>query len=130
MTLQVNGAFSGFAVRDIEAAKEFYTQALGLTVFDDRGGLRFDLPGSAESAPASVFVYPKADHEPAGFTILNFVVTDIDTAIDQLESAGVSLLRYEGFGQDERGIARDPEGPAIAWFTDPSGNIFAVLQPE
>ena len=130
MVMHAVGAFSGFAVRDVEQARTFYSETLGLTVTDDRGGLRLDLPGDPETAPSSVFVYDKPDHEPAVFTILNFVATDIDTAVDELAAAGVQTLRYEGFEQDDRGIARDPRGPAIAWFTDPSGNILAVVQPD
>ncbi|WP_233279320.1 VOC family protein [Microterricola pindariensis] len=126
MAMKSLGAFSGFAVRDVAAARSFYADALGLPVADDRGGLRLELPGDS----GSVFVYEKADHEPAVFTILNFAVGDIDTAVDDLEAAGVSMLHYDGFQQDERGVARDPQGPAIAWFTDPSGNILAVLQPD
>ena len=76
-----------------------------------------------------VFVYPKDNHEPASFTVLNFPVTDIDAAVDGLVAAGVTLEHYgEGFGQDEKGISRDPRGPAIAWFKDPAGNILSVLQ--
>lgn len=130
MSMHSVGAFSGFAVRDVDQARTFYSETLGLTVADDRGGLRLDLPGDAETAPSSVFVYGKPDHEPAVFTILNFVATDIDTAVDELGAAGVRTLRYEGFEQDDRGISRDPRGPAIAWFTDPSGNILAVVQPD
>ncbi len=124
MAMKSLSAFSGFAVRDVAAARSFYAEKLGLAVTDDRGGLRLELPGDA----GSVFVYEKADHEPAGFTILNFAVADIDGAVGELEAAGVSMLHYDGFWQDERGVARDPNGPSIAWFTDPSGNILAVLQ--
>lgn len=130
MTIKPHAAFSGFAVRDVDAARTFYTQALGLSVTEEMGGLRITLPGTGDGPFAGVFAYPKPDHEPAGFTILNFVVDDIDGAVDQLEAAGVELLHYDGFQQDERGVARDPQGPAIAWFTDPSGNILAVLQSD
>ena len=78
-----------------------------------------------------VFIYPKENHEPATFTVLNFPVPDIDAAVDQLTAAGVTFERYEGFGQDELGIARPKspeEGPSIAWFTDPAGNILSVLE--
>ena len=91
------------------------------------GGLVLDL-GDGHA----VFVYPKPDHVPATFTVLNLQVADIDAAVASLEASGVETLRYEGFGQDERGIQRPAgkySGPAIAWFTDPAGNILSVLQP-
>jgi catechol 2,3-dioxygenase-like lactoylglutathione lyase family enzyme len=127
-TLGVRHAFSGFAVPDIDAAQSFYADTLGLDVTAEMMGLlRLNLPGGGE-----VMIYPKEDHQPAVFTILNFAVDDIDAAVDELTAAGVSFERYEGFGQDEKGIARpgEGEGPAIAWFTDPAGNILAVLQNE
>jgi predicted enzyme related to lactoylglutathione lyase len=73
-------------------------------------------------------VYAKADHAPATFTILNFAVADIERAVEELVAAGIEMLRYDGFGQDERGISRNPGGPPIAWFSDPAGNILAVLE--
>ena len=87
------------------------------------GSLRLTLPGGTD-----VFVYPKEDHEPAVFTILNLEVDDIDQTVDVLAERGVEFLRYDGFQQDERGIASDDEGPRIAWFADPAGNIFSILQ--
>jgi catechol 2,3-dioxygenase-like lactoylglutathione lyase family enzyme len=126
-TLGIRHAFSGFAVPDLQAAKSFYSGTLGLDVTEEMMGLlRLNLPGGGE-----VMVYPKPDHQPAAFTILNFVVDDIDAAVDTLTAAGVTFERYDGFEQDEKGIARPPEenqGPPIAWFTDPAGNILAVLQ--
>ncbi len=118
-------AFSGFAVDDTAAAKDFYGDTLGIEVrqLPDGGLLRLMLPGGSE-----VLVYPKADHRPAGFTILNFVVDDIDRAVEELTGKGVQMLRYDGFGQDERGISRNPSGPPIAWFSDPAGNILAILE--
>lgn len=114
--------FSGFAVPDIEAARGFYRDVLGLEVTDGGMGLlRVILPGGAD-----VIVYPKPDHEPAGFTILNLAVADIDQAVDVLAERGVEFLRYDGFEQDGRGIAIGD--PRIAWFTDPAGNILSVLQ--
>lgn len=114
--------FSGFAVPDIEAARGFYRDMLGLEVTDGGMGLlRVILPGGAD-----VIVYPKPDHQPAGFTILNLAVADIDQAVDVLAERGVEFLRYDGFEQDGRGIAIGD--PRIAWFTDPAGNILAVLQ--
>lgn len=120
-------AFAGFAVPDIDAARTFYGDVLGLEVaVESMGQLSLELPGGGW-----VLIYPKADHEPATYTVLNLEVDDIDRAVDELESAGVELLRYEGFGQDSRGIARGiatDRGPDIAWFADPAGNIVSVLQ--
>jgi predicted enzyme related to lactoylglutathione lyase len=117
-------AFSGFAVKDLAAAKAFYGGTLGLDARDGpMGMLELHLAGGA-----TILVYPKDDHEPATYTILNFPVADVDAAVDKLVSSGVKMERYGGdFGQDEKGIARDPNGPAIAWFKDPSGNVLAVL---
>ena len=116
-------AFSGFSSNDIPATQRFYGETLGLDVSEEMGGLGLHLAGGGE-----VFVYPKADHVPATFTVLNFPVDDIETAVDRLTAAGVTFERYEGFDQDEKGIARGGEGPAIAWFKDPAGNILSVLQ--
>lgn len=117
-------AFSGFAVDDISAAKTFYADALGLEVAEQNGMLRIKSAGGAE-----VFVYPKPNHAPATYTILNFPVDDIDQAVDDLASRGVTFERYDGFEQDDRGVMRSG-GPPIAWFTDPAGNVLSVLQPE
>lgn len=115
--------FSGFAVKDIDAAKAFYTDVLGLQVSERMMGIiAIQLPGGTE-----VMVYPKGDHVPATYTILNLETDDIDRTADALVGRGVELLRYDGFDQDARGIARG-NGPAIAWFTDPSGNILSVLE--
>jgi catechol 2,3-dioxygenase-like lactoylglutathione lyase family enzyme len=120
-------AFSGFAVPDIDAARTFYRDALGLTVSDEMmGQLSIDLPGGGW-----VLVYPKPDHVPATYTVLNLEVADIDSAVDDLVERGVEMLRYEGFDQDARGISRGiaaNQGPDIAWFVDPAGNIISVLQ--
>jgi catechol 2,3-dioxygenase-like lactoylglutathione lyase family enzyme len=116
-------AFSGFAVDDIERAREFYEGTLGLDVSDDGGLVTLNLGGDRPT-----LVYPKPDFTPATYTILNFPVEDIDAAVDELASRGVRFERYEGFEQDEKGIARMDEGPPIAWFTDPAGNILAVLE--
>jgi predicted enzyme related to lactoylglutathione lyase len=118
-------AFSGFAVDDLGKAKEFYGETLGLktTVLDEENGLlQLDLAGDRATV-----VYLKSDFEPATYTILNFPVDDIDAAVDELSSRGVSFEQYEGFDQDEKGIARG-NGPNIAWFKDPAGNILAVLE--
>jgi predicted enzyme related to lactoylglutathione lyase len=115
-------AFSGFAVDDIEAAQKFYGETLGLNTSERYGMLTLHLAGDRDT-----LVYPKADHVPATYTILNFRVDDIDAAVDELVSRGVQLERYEGMGQDAKGINR-AGGPYIAWFKDPAGNILAVLQ--
>ncbi len=117
-------AFSGFSSNDIPKAREFYTGTLGLDVTEENGMLTLHLAGGG-----SVLIYPKDDHQPASFTVLNFPVADIDQAVDALAKAGVQFERYEGFGQDERGIARD-NPPPIAWFKDPAGNIVSVLQSD
>ncbi len=115
-------AFSGFAVDDIEAAKKFYGETLGLTTSERYGLLTLHLAGGRDT-----LVYPKPDHTPATYTILNFAVDDIDAAVGELISRGVELEKYDGIGQDEKGINRGG-GPYIAWFKDPAGNILAVLQ--
>jgi catechol 2,3-dioxygenase-like lactoylglutathione lyase family enzyme len=119
-------AFSGFSTGDIEAARTFYAGTLGLDVTDEHGNLTLNLQGGGR-----VLIYPKDNHQPATFTVLNFPVPDIDAAVDRLTGAGIEMERYEGFGQDERGIVRpsSPEdGPSIAWFTDPAGNIISILE--
>ena len=119
-----SNAFSGFAVKDLAAAKSFYGDTLGLDARDGPMGMLELHLGSG----AVVLVYPKEDHEPANYTMLNLQVKDVDAAVDQLTKAGVRMEHYgPGFGQDEKGIARDNGGPPIAWFKDPSGNIIAVL---
>jgi predicted enzyme related to lactoylglutathione lyase len=115
-------AFSGFAVRDIAAAKAFYGDTLGIKISEDHGLLTLHLAGDRPT-----LVYPKPDHVPASYTILNFPVDDIDAAVDELVARGVEILRYEGMEQDDRGIMR-AGGPYIAWFTDPAGNVLSVLQ--
>ncbi len=123
---QPKTAFSGFSVNDLAKAKEFYTQTLGLKVVEEGVGLRLHLPGGG-----TAFAYPKDDHQPATFTLLDFVVDDIDEAVDELKSRGVSFDRYAGMSQDEKGIMRGISqnmGPDIAWFKDPAGNTLALLQ--
>jgi catechol 2,3-dioxygenase-like lactoylglutathione lyase family enzyme len=115
-------AFSGFSSNDIPKTKDFYAKKLGLNVTEENGNLGLHLAGGG-----TVFIYPKDDHEPATFTVLNFPVQDIDGAVDQLTKVGVQFERYDGFGQDDRGIMRG-NGPAIAWFKDPAGNILSVLE--
>jgi catechol 2,3-dioxygenase-like lactoylglutathione lyase family enzyme len=115
-------AFSGFAVDDLAAAQKFYAQTLGLKTSERYGLLTLHLAGGRDT-----LVYPKADHTPATYTILNFQVDDIEAAVDELARRGVQFERYEGMEQDEKGINRG-DGPSIAWFRDPAGNILAVLR--
>ncbi|HEU5001074.1 MAG TPA: VOC family protein [Lapillicoccus sp.] len=118
-------AFSGFAVPDIAAAKAFYGDTLGIDLTEENGMLTLHLAGGRDT-----IVYPKPDHVPATYTILNFPVDDVEAAVDELTAKGVEFERYEGedFATDAKGIMRQG-GPLIAWFTDPAGNILSVLQP-
>lgn len=121
-------AFSGFSVDNLGKAKAFYSETLGLEVTEQEGmGLSLHLISGAE-----VFIYPKPDHQPATFTILNFPVEDIDATVDELAARGVQFEHYdsEQLKTDEKGICRSPDpskGPTIAWFRDPAGNILSVL---
>ncbi|KWX03179.1 Glyoxalase/bleomycin resistance protein/dioxygenase [Carbonactinospora thermoautotrophica] len=115
-------AFSGFSVDDVQKAKEFYTGTLGLSVSEEYGNLQLHLAGGRD-----ILVYPKPDHTPASFTILNFPVEDIEKAVDELTERGVRFERYAGLETDEKGIFRGG-GPYIAWFKDPAGNVLSVLQ--
>ena len=115
-------AFSGFAVGDIEAARAFYADTLGLNVTEENGMLTLHLAGERPT-----LVYPKEDHEPATYTILNFPVDDVDAAVDALMEKGVAFELYEGAPQDEKGIVRE-YGPPIAWFRDPAGNVLSVIK--
>jgi catechol 2,3-dioxygenase-like lactoylglutathione lyase family enzyme len=118
-------AYSGFAVDDLPKAREFYGETLGLntSVLDEKNGLMsLHLAGGRDT-----LVYQKPDYTPATYTILNFSVDDIDKAVDELAARGVRFERYEGFEQDEKGISRG-DGPYIAWFKDPAGNVLSVLQ--
>jgi catechol 2,3-dioxygenase-like lactoylglutathione lyase family enzyme len=116
-------AFSGFAVDDLEKAREFYEGTLGLDVAEENGLVNLKLAGGRDT-----LIYPKPDFTPATYTILNFPVPDIDEAVDELAKRGVGFVRYEGFDQDEKGVWRGEGGPPIAWFTDPAGNILSVLE--
>lgn len=116
-------AFSGFAVKELDVAKAFYGDTLGLDVKDYPMGTLGIRLGSG----ATVMVYLKPDFVPATYTILNFPVADVDAAVDRLTAAGVQMQHYPGLDQDEKGISRG-DGSAIAWFTDPAGNILAVLE--
>jgi catechol 2,3-dioxygenase-like lactoylglutathione lyase family enzyme len=120
-------AFSGFAVKDVDRAREFYGETLGLDLetFDEENGLL----AIHHAGDRDTLVYAKEDHEPANYTILNFRVEDVGAAVEALSERGVEFERYEGFDQDERGVAHGP-GPEIAWFKDPFGNILSVIEEE
>ena len=116
-------AFASYAVPDVNAVRDFYGEALGLqTSVNEWGVLVLSIEGSHD-----VMIYPKPDHAPAAFTVLNFPVKDIDQTVDALAERGVVFERYEGFDHDERGIVRG-SGPTIAWFRDPAGNILSVVE--
>lgn len=119
--LRDSEAFSGFGVDDIAAARRFYADVLGVDVTEEHGMLTLHLGGGTH-----VLVYPREGHVPAGYTILNFPVADIERAVDDLVARGVTFVHYDGFDQDARGINRGG-GPPIAWFTDPAGNTLSVI---
>jgi catechol 2,3-dioxygenase-like lactoylglutathione lyase family enzyme len=124
-TLKDSRGFPGFSVNDIRRAREFYEDTLGLDVTEENGMLTLHLSGGT-----NVLLYPKDNHVPATFTVLNFPVPDVDRAVDELSRAGVRFEHYTGSSDgpatDEKGIFRD-EGPNIAWFKDPAGNVLSVL---
>lgn len=122
--LQNSNAFSSFSVNDLQRAKQFYSEVLGLSVKERPEGL--------ELLDGRVFLYPKPNHEPATFTVLNFPVDDIDKAVAELKSRGVRFEIYNTphIKTDDQGIARAPDGPTIAWFKDPAGNVLSVLVPK
>src|SRR5262245_12992066 len=123
--LRDSKAFSGFSVDDIQKAKMFYGETLGLNISETHGLLKLHLAGGN-----TVLVYPKPNHAPATFTILNFPVGNIDEAVGDLIKRGVRFERYEGdLKTDEKGIFRGG-GPLIAWFKDPAGNILSVLEEK
>ena len=122
----IKNIFGSFAVADLEEAQRFYESVLGLDIDLTPMGLTLVLPSGAR-----IFVYPKDDHQPAVYTILNFEVADIDKAVAELRSRGVAFKRFPGFPTDENGILRaisNAGGPDIAWFEDPSGNILSIIQ--
>ena len=121
--LRESRAFSGYSIDDLDAAARFYGGTLGLDVTPNPAGLRLDL-----ATGGTVFLYPKPDHRPASFTVLNFPVGDIDATVDALAQRGVRMERYEGIDHDDRGIAIPRAGPRIAWFHDSAGNILSVMQ--
>lgn len=121
-------AFTSYSVTDLDRSKNFYSNILGLEVEKNQMGLMLHLPGGGV-----VFLYPKENHQPATFTVLNFEVEDIDETVDSLMQKGITFERYKGIPADEKGIARgfqSNQGPDIAWFEDPDGNIIAVMQSE
>src|SRR5918998_2301963 len=115
-------AFSGFAVDDVQKAREFYEGTLGLKVTEENDALTLHIAGDRPT-----FVYPRPDHTPAEYTILNFPVDDVEQAVDELTARGVQFEHYEGFEQDDKGIFRG-DGPLIAWFKDPAGNVLSVIK--
>jgi catechol 2,3-dioxygenase-like lactoylglutathione lyase family enzyme len=116
-------AFSGFATDDLDKTRAFYADTLGIEVTEEHGILTLHLAGGT-----NVIVYPKPGHTPADFTVLNFPVDDVEAAVDALTESGIEFERYEGAPQDEKGIMRG-NGPDIAWFRDPAGNILSVIKP-
>jgi catechol 2,3-dioxygenase-like lactoylglutathione lyase family enzyme len=115
-------AFSGFSVNDIDKARQFYAETLGLRVTEEHGLLTLHTPGDRNT-----LIYPKDDHQPATYTTLNFPVDDVEKTVDELTARGVRFEHYEGSEQDEKGIYRG-QGPLIAWFKDPAGNVLSVIQ--
>ena len=121
--LKVKDAFSSFSVTNIEIAREFYQNTLGLNVKDGIMGLLEIHVGKGQP----IIIYPKTDHVPASFTVLNLQVDDVDKTVDILNASNITMEHYDGFEMDEKGISRR-RGPAIAWFKDPFGNILSLIQ--
>ena len=126
--LEPTKAFSSFSVNDLKRAKEFYGRTLGLDVEEKPEGLSLDLPGT------NVFIYPKANHQPATFTVLNFAVDNVDDTVDELKNKGIQFEKYDSkdIKTDDKGIARGGpgRGPTIAWFRDPDGNFLSVTSAK
>ena len=123
---KVTKAFSTFSVNDLQRAKDFYGKTLGLEVAETAEGLELHIPDGN-----SIFVYPKDNHVPATFTVLNFPVNNVDETVEDLTKRGVRFEHYEGdLKTDQKGIFRDEKGPTIAWFKDPAGNILSVLNEK
>src|SRR5882762_9326370 len=120
-------AFSGFSVNDLPKARQFYNQTLGLEVDDSNGLLTLKIAGGSK-----VMIYPKPNHTPATYTVLNFPVENVEKTVDDLTRAGVQFEKYntDQLKTDEKGISRGNGGPTIAWFKDPAGNILSVLEPR
>jgi predicted enzyme related to lactoylglutathione lyase len=129
--LEANKAFSGFSVNDLTVAKEFYGKALGLKIYDDKKMPQ--LLNLEINEKNIILIYPKPNHVPATFTILNFQVKNVEETVDELNRRGVKFIIYndENFKTDEKGILKgDDRGPTIAWFNDPAGNILSIIQEE
>ena len=126
MMFKVTKAFSTFSVNDLQRSKEFYGKTLGLEVAETPEGLELRIPGGN-----NIFLYPKANHTPATFTVLNFPVSNVDETVEDLTKRGVRFEHYEGeLKTDQKGIFRAEKGPTIAWFKDPAGNILSVLNEK
>jgi len=123
--LENSKAFSSFSVNDLQQAKDFYSNKLGLKVIDNPMGLiELEINGSS-----NILIYPKPNHEPATFTVLNFPVDDIEKTVDDLTAKGIVFEQYSGeIATDAKGISKNPEGPMIAWFKDVAGNIISVIE--
>lgn len=125
--LKIEGAFSSFSVNDIPKARTFYEQTLGLEVVDGEQGLSLKVPGGGD-----LFIYPKKDHQPAAFTVFNLKVADVQEAVDELKERGIAFENYnKPLQTDENGIywgKENNQGPNIAWFKDPAGNILSVIE--
>ena len=125
--LPTTNAYSSFAAKDLAAQKRFYGETLGIDANELYDGQLLELRLGGDKR---VLMYAKDDFVPATYTVLNFAVPDVDAAVDQLVRSGVEMARFDGFDQDEKGIARGGDGPTIAWFRDPAGNILAVHSDE
>ena len=123
--LTQNPAFSSYSVNDLSKVKQFYSEVIGVPVTEEAEGLALHPPGSG-----TVFIYQKPDHVPASFTVLNFQVDDIDTAVAELKKRAVRFEHYTMPKTDEMGIHRSPDGMAVAWFKDPAGNILSLVEQK
>lgn len=126
--MNINGGYGGFSVKDLDEARKFYTETLGLTISNDEMGLMLELPSGSK-----IFIYPKENHEPATYTVLNLLVPDIKEAVAALKEKGIDCEQYdfEMFKTDEDGIVwgmKSGDGPNIAWLKDPSGNILSLIE--
>ncbi|MBT0608200.1 VOC family protein [Aequorivita echinoideorum] len=123
--LQKAEVFSSYSVNDVDEAKKFYSEKLGLAVKKvEMGILEFEFPSGQK-----LMIYPKEDHKPATFTVFNFIVENIEDTVDKLTQSGIKFLQYKGsINTDEKGISRSGDGPTVAWFNDPAGNILSVMQ--
>lgn len=118
-------SFAGFSVNNLAVAKKFYNETLGVTVDEDE---KMQVVSLLFNGDVVAMIYPKENHQPATYTVLNFVVEDLETAVDELIAKGITFEMYDDMKQDAKGISRDERGPQIAWFKDPSGNIVSIIQ--